>query len=64
MSLHDPRSAEMATKSIDYNAKRGLFASASPIPRKRWLIVSRERTVQRMRSNQAGPELLTERVLP
>ena len=56
--------SQMATKSTDYNAKRGLLASASPIPRKRWLIVSGERTVHLMPSNQAGPELSTERVLP
>jgi hypothetical protein len=55
----------MATTSTEYNAKRGLFAPAPPIPsRKRWLIGSRERTVHLMHNNQAGPELFSEQVLP
>jgi hypothetical protein len=55
----------MATTSTEYNAKRGLFAPAPPIPsRKRWLIGSRERTVHLMHNNQSGPELFAEQVSP
>jgi len=65
LSLRDPRSVEMATTSTEYNAKRGLFAPAPPIPsRKRWLIGSRERTVDLVHNSQAGPKLFAEQVLP
>jgi hypothetical protein len=34
LSLRDPRTVEVATKSAEYNAGRGLIASAPPIPEK------------------------------
>jgi hypothetical protein len=34
LSLRDPRRVEVATKSAEYNAKRGLFAPALPISKK------------------------------
>jgi hypothetical protein len=64
LSLRDPRRVEVATKSDEYNARRGSFAQRWQFPRKCWLIGSRERTVRLMHNNQAGPELFAERVLP
>src|ERR1700753_2118184 len=58
--LSHPRSLQMATKWSEYNAKRGLFVAYTRIPRKRWLIASRARTVFPMKSNHVGPALLAE----